>query len=457
MTARGVPKPIELHGEVQIRRRQQVLASDRPGEAPPRLEKIGLRGMFVARMWDEGEAERGGGRYDHLAELDLAGNMLWEWDEAFRVLQAMPNLEALVLSGNLVRDLALGHTAFTGPFPSLRRLVLNTCNIRSWRTPLTLLRRLPNLKELLLAHNDLRDLLDVEKEDTPKNAKNACPHLTFLDLSDCDLTSWDQVLCLDPLFPNLETLVLDENSLADLTTTTTPEHSKDPKTPAPYFSRLRALQLSHNRIADWSVVDDIHRRLPSLRSLRFRHNPLTADLGASEARAAVVARCPSLECLNASYITTKERTEAERSYVRRVVRRLDAAAAAERAEILREHPRYETLARTHEDDLARCRGKAFGRGTLGEEAVNVLVRSMAVDSITAEPLHRRLPGSMEVGRLKQMCRRAFGLDVERIALHFKSQNDPIPIALEDDLCTLSYYGVTDGCEILMNEKELTKG
>jgi len=82
----------------------------------------------------------------------------------------------------------------------------------------------------------------------------------------------------------------------------------------------------------------------------------------------------------------------------------------------------------------------------------VTVRSMSADSCTVEPMRRRLPGGLEVGRLKQMCRRTFGLDVGRMVLHYGSKDDPFPTALDDDMCTLSYYGVTDGAEVLMNEK-----
>jgi Ubiquitin-like domain len=123
-------------------------------------------------------------------------------------------------------------------------------------------------------------------------------------------------------------------------------------------------------------------------------------------------------------------------------------------------------------------------GGLTVQPVNVTVRSMAAASCSIEPLQKRLPGGLKVGRLKTLCMRAFGLDTERQVLHFRAevrydtksanartksptlqptfvytslsslQDDPFPIELDDDEHTLSYYGVCDGADILMNEVDL---
>jgi len=318
LTSRGNPKQIELHGEMQIRGRQQVVGVGA-------MDAVSARGMDVARMFPPGGRAGAGAGLGHLVELDLAGNMLWEWAEVLAVARALPGLRALTLSGNAVRDPPLVLLrAPPSPSPSgIRRLVLNACNVRSWGTPLWLLRDvMPQLEELLLAHNDLRDVIEVAAEggDRP-----IFPHMKFLDVSDCDLTSWEQVRRFDDAMPNLETLVLNENSLSDIGGTDEEGGGalpvvgaeRPPTTPTvpPRFAHLSALQLSHNLISDWAVVDDMHRTLPALRSLRFGHNPLTSDMGASEARSFVVARCPALEFLNASAVGTRERADAERSYV----------------------------------------------------------------------------------------------------------------------------------------------
>ena len=72
-----------------------------------------------------------------------------------------------------------------------------------------------------------------------------------------------------------------------------------------------------------------------------------------------------------------------------------------------------------------------------------------------EPLIRRLPLQLTVGKLKALCARQFGLDRDLQTLHYKQRPDSgFPEALDDgcDDHTLAYYGVPDGAEIYMNER-----
>ena len=56
---------------------------------------------------------------------------------------------------------------------------------------------------------------------------------------------------------------------------------------------------------------------PVLRQLRFgRDNVLTSAMGASEARALLVARLPTVRHLNGADVSKKERVESEKRYIR---------------------------------------------------------------------------------------------------------------------------------------------
>ena len=79
---------------------------------------------------------------------------------------------------------------------------------------------------------------------------------------------------------------------------------------------------------------------------------------------------------------------------------------------------------------------------------------MASASCDMEPLRKRIPVSLKVGRIKAICARAFGLDIDLQILHFRVENDPFPTELDDADHTLAYYGVTDGAEILVNEVDV---
>ena len=93
-TSGGRDKPIEFLGEIKIRGWQQ----------PDVLGKISLRGLGINGLGDGGEEGEGEVRegsmedYSHMTEMDLAGNLLCEWDTCLNLLRQFPNLANLSLS-----------------------------------------------------------------------------------------------------------------------------------------------------------------------------------------------------------------------------------------------------------------------------------------------------------------------------------------------------------------------
>eukprot|EP01083_Nonionella_stella_P227466 807031_1 len=114
------------------------------------------------------------------------------------------------------------------------------------------------------------------------------------------------------------------------------------------------------------------------------------------------------------------------------------------------------MAKHKESMLVAQSNSGFGGvgGSISSSALNVTIRSMAAESCTLDPLRKRLPSSLKIGRLKIMCARAFGLDVELQMLHFRVEGDAFPSEMDDDENTLAFYGVSDGAEILMNEVDV---
>jgi Leucine-rich repeat (LRR) protein len=256
---------------------------------------------------------------------------------------------------------------------------------------------MPQLEELCVAYNNLSDVSEVHGFD----------NLRFLDCSSCNFTSWnDQVQCFGKL-PALEHFMLNDNDIADISMETVDGSC---------FTKLRSLQLAGTSIASWRDLDGI-RSFKSLESLRFRNTPLTRSMGAGEARSITIARIPNLTYLNASPISSKERVEAERRYVSSVAR--DLLLADEKEPVLALHPRFQQLAELHKDSMVTS-ATAVGGGP-AMQPVNVTIRSMVADSCSMEPLQKRLPGGLKVGRLKAMCLRAFGLDMERQLLHVRRE------------------------------------
>jgi hypothetical protein len=551
--------------------------------------------------------------YDHIKELDLAGNLLCDWNEVVKLLQCFPNVERLSLASNKLLNLtttkycnenekspSLPHTSL-----QVQVLNLNDCGITSFQTIVELSKWMPHLQELCLAKNDLSDMQQHVVSSMNNNINHTSdvtsdvmsvlfPQLTMLDVSGCKLSSWSkQVMLFDTLMPNLQELILNDNLIQQigsgfedegedeeggevqgqdqdsstmkehinknenhnvnqlLTVNMVDMHMKDKldlsethkattaansiiKSSTSCFQSLVSLHLSHCGIQDWASLNWLSMKL---KSVRFRNNPVTADMGASEARSMVIARLPTLEYLNASVVSVKERMDSERRYVQNVLRYLNVETQTRLVHNVShpspEHHRYHHPETSHDkkqqmqqefqhtllqqghhlplmhtlllkhyalstgaankhtqmqqpqvndapkeeseetgaDILNRLlqpdgNGRhgngtsnnnngngSFGSG-MGSETVTISVKSMAASSCTQEALRKRLPGTIKVGRLKAMCSRYFGLHPEHIALHFKADpSDAFPTELDDEEHTLQYFGVQDGTEILLNDRQ----
>ena len=91
-TKSGRGKQVEFFGERKIRSRQQV------GD----ITKVSLRGLGVSHAGDD--TKQINTQAGHLTEVDLQGNMLWDWEEVMKIMCEIPNLEAVHLNGNRLRN-----------------------------------------------------------------------------------------------------------------------------------------------------------------------------------------------------------------------------------------------------------------------------------------------------------------------------------------------------------------
>ena len=185
--------------------------------------------------------------------------------------------------------------------------------------------------------------------------------------------------------------------------------------------------------------------------------------------------------MNASVVTDKERNESEKIYVRRVQREVAVAESAcnngdpsenkkesdsndneselfaQKQRVLSRHPSFERLAEKHASSMLPI-GAGGSSMSMGNHTINVTIHSMAAASCTSEPMSKRLPSSLNIGRLKQMCKRAFKLDTDLQVLHFKADKNSLLSSLgdssDDDDNTLAYFGVPDGAQIFMNEVDI---
>lgn len=425
-------KPIELLGELKIRRYQQV-----PDLKTLSLRLTGLSGMNFEADWS---------RAQHVQTLDLAGNLFCDWTILGQVIACFPALDTLSLASNRLGDLTSTQTeSFQTQESGLRVLNLRDCHIRSVQTLVSLGRLLPRLHEIGMGQAKFTDLDATNASDLAQALSN----LKVLDLSEGLLES-RHVQALSAL-PTLESLSLDDNPMQEWPVVGTSDGGG--------FANLTHLQLAGTKIASWSSLEGL-RNCPRLQSLRLRSTPLT-ETGTAAVRSQLIARFPSLVVLNASPISAVERQEAERRYVANVTRLLkDKTGDDEKEAILIQHPTYARLAQEHSTVLESIQAEAAGRnGGSGnnhwsDSLVTVNIRSMAAQSCEQAPLVRRLPATLTVGKAKALLARHFGFDWDLQELSLQNTDDSIPSILDEDDQSLAYFGVADGATVYMHEVDV---
>jgi Ubiquitin-like domain len=380
----------------------------------------------------------------------MAGNLLSDWDPVWTVMENFPLLEKFSVRSNRVGDVILSVPSTTATvldrcYTKLRHLNVDENNIRDLSTLLSIGRIFPNLEELVVANNCVATARNNSATTNSSNDEGigkslttdlaaAFPNLVFLDASNCSgLFQGVYGLCAAwSKLPKLQSLSLDDN-LDVARFRSDNDHEI-------FYPSLRHLQFAGTGVTDWEDIE--HFR--TLSSLRFRNVPILANLSTAAACCQIVGRFPNLVQLNKSSITETERRDAARWCLRDD-----------------KHPQHEYWKEQYPEMAARIIQRdnsptsvsvAGLHSSATVVVVNVTIRSMASSSCTVEPLIRRLPTRLTVDKLKALCARHFGLDLDLQTLHFRNdEKSTFPEPLDRDDYTLADYGVSDGAEILMNE------
>lgn len=158
--------------------------------------------------------------------------------------------------------------------------------------------------------------------------------------------------------PNLEHLSIRGNNISTITDNT--------NNSAPDFhfpATLRSVDLSHNKISTWTILNHLPSLFPGLTTLRVSGNPLfdqpplppsvaattgtmsaTKPMTVDEAFMLTLSRFPpTLRTLNYSSISLQDRSNAEMYYLSLIGKELSATSAEEEPSILATHPRYSEL------------------------------------------------------------------------------------------------------------------
>ncbi|TKA82906.1 hypothetical protein B0A55_01163 [Friedmanniomyces simplex] len=269
-----------------------------------------------------------------ITELDIGGNFFETLGEVYDLCRRLPKLRSLTLDGNRfsVEDML---QIRKGSSTSIRTLSLSNV-LLDWGAELV---------PLLQHHfSGVQTLAATNNEwSVASDAGGLPPGLKTLDLSNNDYTALadlSSVAC-----SSVETLVLKNCTIATIVNTASTNLR-------PVFRSVQELDVRHNKVAVWNFFDQLPASFPSIKHLRTTGNPLYSNLRSHDGKALAaedgymltIARLPSLETLNYSKITDKDRLNADTYYLGLIAAEISAASTDVGAADVRErHPRFGAL------------------------------------------------------------------------------------------------------------------
>jgi hypothetical protein len=250
--------------------------------------------------------------------------------------------------------------------------------------------------------------------------------------------------------PNLERLSLRGNNIR-LVDSTEPDLS--PKAPPFQFSRtLKFLDISHNQIDGWLLINALTGLFPGLDSLRISNNPLydqavapanvtgflERPMTVDEAFMLTLARLRNLSTLNYSKISPQDRTNAELYYLSLIGKELSANTRTEEDRILKSHPRFAELCEIYGDPAVKRESESKSQGvavkprSVAARLVNFRFYlssstfSMDLGEDKSPEKVYEIPRSFDVYRIKAIVSRIFALPSLKFKLVWETDEwDPV--------------------------------
>lgn len=442
---------VEFVGRYGIEQRQQRLE----GFVEIALAEVNVECRYPDDVWE------GDWSLPNLRSLWLDKTLIHHWGDVVTICELCPQLEWLSLARTRMASLVPGvpipppegvpllQTGFDNrlvlqPFVCrVKTLVLSSTSI-TWDSLLALSTAdvFPCLENLHLPQNHLQ-------EGIPQLESSPFPHLRSLILDDNGISDWRVLQRAISTFPKLEALHLNKNMLGK-TLEGLAEVSAD-KTPR----RLTALFLSENRMASWQAIGALSGY--AVLELKAQRIPLTE--GASPLaspmllRQVFIALMPTLLRLNASEVTTKERTAAERYFLGLALQG-DSRMVRELRETCDLDPHVVRLKGIHGEVVGGevTEEAQATRTALQQSLVEVSLRPVGAAIVDQPMATKRVPHTMTVGEMKRLgCSLFKKVPLERVRLELVEPGLPFGIALDDEARELGFYGVGDGTEIRVDD------
>ena len=368
----------------------------------------------------------------NITRLELVSNkLLADWNTISLITQQLHFLVSLDISDTFL-SLPTDHLLLTPHLSHLRELYLCSAGI-SWDRMCEVSHMVPLLSQLHLCFNNISSVSAPLK---------CCASLELLNLEENNLSVWTEVFSFRN-YPNLTTLILNNNQLPDISQ---PPFTEDSN----HFPSLSSLSLRDNRIERWHTVDFLNSHF-QLEELRIKNNPVVSSISPQQARQFVIARVATLTSLNNSPVPAAERSDAERYYLstfsRQWVEACDESGCVPSTHAFRrEHPRYLLL-------VQEIGAPAGARADVLRANRFYDVTITAPDNPELKALKKKLPLTLTIQKLKGVLHRLYKMDPSDQMLSYVRDELECPeIEMGDNLRPLSYYGMQSGYTILVRRK-----
>ncbi|XP_020107638.1 tubulin-folding cofactor E [Ananas comosus] len=381
-----------------------------------------------------------------LKDLDLTGNLISKWQEIASLCEALPSLEVLNLTNNMIES----DVVELPLLKSIRILVLNSCGI-TWESVETLEKSLPAVEELHLMSNKLRTIVPALTVPVTSPVQRF-GSLRLLNLEDNHFDEWDEILKLSHL-RSLEQLYLNKNNLKHIfypskhPTTGLDDNNVNETSPVP-FENLQCLLLGCNKIEDLASVDSLNF-FPRLTDIRLSENPIVDPAIGGLPRFVLIARLAKVTTLNGSEVSPRERKESEIRYVRLVMAKMQSVDSEEIKQL---HPRFEELKALHGIEDENPRSGTSGPQKMASGLISVTLKCVGASMGEKQPLTKKLPPATTVGKLKVLCESFFKLKDIKLRLFLEEEGSPLPLLLDEDMAPLMDLGIGSGATILVDEE-----
>ncbi|KAG8347283.1 Ubiquitin like domain [Trypanosoma vivax] len=454
-----------------------------------KLVHVVLRGSGVTRAESvDGELEAAA--LNRLEEVDLSENAQLSMHEVGLIARRLPALCVLQLSHSAELLPRVSRLRLSGALlvaPKLRKLVLHHVGLRSlWQ--LRSLVDLPTLEELHLDSNAISRLVlfaSEEEEHESSSMANSVenvedndnrgwfPTVTTLSLAHNELSSWGVEsglsVAVPVAFPALTRLFLTGNRLPNLLPTKYGEEAvhHEGANARDAFAYMRPLELlcvnENPTITDPRTLDALREMCPCMHTFRITYGCLFPQWNDTLGRMFVVASLPSITTLNRGQVRPKERTDSEIFYVQRGLaaqeqeqrKEPDTEAKVANTTVL-SYPLLEALREKHKDVIMAI----YREGeTASHDGTSHMMLHLTLRCDGFEEAKKKVPSSLTVGKLKALVRAVFSVTPDNQRLAFTTGDSGVvesPVALDNELQSLAFYGVCDGAVVIVTDTSLRR-